>query len=204
MFLWHREHPRRFPWRETNDPFEVAIGEILLQRTRGEHVEMVYRELLRCWPTPVTLSKARVTTIEKVIRPLGLPRRAALIQEFARRWEASVRTPQEPSQLLELPGIGPYGAHAVPIFARNRNLPLVDWVIARVLRRYFGLPSGRRPNADKELWDHARWLIEPGRARELWLGTLDFAAAVCKPHPLCATCPLASSCCHRASVLGTR
>ena len=82
----------------------------------------------------------------------------------------------------------------MPVFALRRNLALVDWVIARVLRRYFGLPGGERPNADRELWRLAGYLAEPGHARELWLGTLDFAAAICKARPLCGGCPLNADC----------
>jgi len=83
----------------------------------------------------------------------------------------------------------------------DRNLPVVDWVIARVLRRYFGLPNGRRPNADPELWALAASLAGRGRARDLWLGTLDFAAAVCKPRPLCPECPLRAECAFYAAQL---
>ena len=95
---------------------------------------------------------------------------------------------------MALPGVGPYTAHAVPILARNRNLPLVDWVIARVLRRYFGIAGKRRPNADRDLWALAETVVESGRAREVWLGTLDLAAAVCKGKPLCGECPLSGTC----------
>jgi adenine-specific DNA glycosylase len=80
------------------------------------------------------------------------------------------------------------------VFALGKQLPLVDWVIARVIRRYFGLPGHLRPNSDRELWSLAESLVRSGRARDLWLGTLDFAAAVCAPHPRCGACPLASTC----------
>ena len=95
---------------------------------------------------------------------------------------------------MSLPGVGPYTAHAVPILARNRNLPLVDWVIARVLRRYFGIAGTQRPNADRDLWVLAERVVKSGRAREVWLGTLDLAAAVCKAEPMCGECPLRTTC----------
>ena len=100
----------------------------------------------------------------------------------------------------KLPGVGPYAAHAVPVFALDRDLPVVDWVIARVLRRYFGLTSERRPNADRDLWALAGDLAQPGQARELWLGTLDLAAAVCRPRPRCQLCPLRCGCASYAQV----
>ena len=82
--------------------------------------------------------------------------------------------PMEPEELLQLPGVGRYAAHSVPVFAGDRNLPVVDWVIGRapvsVLRS-----TVRKAD---ELRREALW------ARELWLGTLDFATAVCKTRPL--------------------
>jgi A/G-specific adenine glycosylase len=172
----------------------VLVGEILLQRTRGDLVAPVFDEFVRRWPEPEDLARARLASIATVIRPLGLAKRARILKALGRELVRRGGVPSEPSELLELPGVGPYASHAVPVFAAGRNLPVVDWVIARVLRRYFGLGADRRPNADQELWDLAGELAGRGRARELWLGTLDFAAAVCKPKPLCHTCPLASTC----------
>jgi A/G-specific adenine glycosylase len=194
MLGFHRRNGRRFPWREESDLYAVLVGEVLLQRTRGEHIVGVYEEFLARWPSPDGLARARVATIERVIRPLGLAKRAPTLQALGRALVESERVPTTPEELQRLPGIGLYGAHAVPIFALGRNLPLVDWVIARVLRRYFGLPEGRRPNADPELWALASRLAAKGRARELWLGVLDFAAAVCRPVPRCGECRLRSSC----------
>jgi A/G-specific adenine glycosylase len=183
--------PRPFPWRDTNDPYAVLIGEVLLQRTRGENVVPVYAQVMRRWPTPERLSRARVSTIASVIRPLGLEKRASTLKRLGAAIADLGGVPPGPDDLERLPGIGPYAAHAVPVFAGGQDLPVVDWVIARVLRRYFGMPNAKRPNADRELWTLAGRLARRGRSRELWLGTLDFAAAVCRPRPRCEECPLA-------------
>lgn len=195
MLLFHQRSGREFPWRATSDPYAVLIGEVLLQRTKGGSLVVeVYRDFLRRWPTPEKLARARVRTIEHVIRPLGLVKRAPILKELGREIVEFGETPTTPDRLRELPGVGPYGAHAVAVFGLGRDLPLVDWVIARLLRRYFGLPMDRRPNADSALWEVAARLAEEGEARELWLGVLDFAAALCRPRPRCDECPLASSC----------
>lgn len=191
---WHRKNARIFGWRNSRDPYEVLIGEILLQRTRADLVLPVYEEFLTKWPTPSTLAAAPLSDIQKVIRSLGLSHRAATIKDLAAVLVEVGQVPENPTKLLSLPGVGPYAAHAVPIFACSKNLPLVDWVIARVLRRYFGLSADKRPNQDSELWNRAREMVRGGQARAVWLGTLDFAASVCKPRPLCASCPLNESC----------
>jgi len=157
-------------------------------------VEPVFREFIRRWPTFEKLAAARQESIARVIRPLGLAKRAPLIKRLANELVAYGKVPATPEELMGLTGIGPYAAHAVPVFALNEQLPVVDWVIARVLRRYFGLPDGARPNQDRELWRRARTLIRNHEARVLWLGILDFAAEICKPRPRCEVCPLNRSC----------
>lgn len=185
---------RPFPWRSRADPYAVLIGEVLLQRTRGEHAVAVYRDFLRRWPTPQQLAAARVSTIKRVMRPLGLIKRAPVLKRLGLALVSIGGVPCDPEQLDRLPGVGPYAAHSVPVFAMGKDLPVVDWVIARVLRRYFGLDATKRPNNDRDLWELAARLAAPGSARRLWLGTLDFAAAVCKPRPLCPACPLSPTC----------
>ena len=198
---WYRAGGMRaFPWRESRDPYAVLVGEVLLQRTRGEHVAPVYEEFLRRWPTYRDLGRARLGTIESVIRPLGLAKRAPILKRLSEALIEIGGIPADPDRLEKLPGIGPYTAHAVLVFTAERNLPVVDWVIARVLRRYLDLPKDRRPNADEDLWEAAAELAEMGQARDLWLGTLDFASAVCKPRPLCGECPLSGDCMHFRSL----
>src|SRR5262245_10165550 len=77
---WGRANRRSFPWRETDDPFRILVAEVLLQRSRGKTVAKIYESLFKRWPTPLALSRARVATIEDVIRPLGLTRRAITLK----------------------------------------------------------------------------------------------------------------------------
>lgn len=196
IFKFVRHHARDFPWRATRDPYLVLIGTVLLQRTTGGHVQRVFDEFIARWPTPRELATAEEDEIKVVLRPLGLGRRAHQVAQLGRELGRLGVVPQSPEVLMGLPGVGRYTAHAVPILASNRNLPLVDWVIARVLRRYFGLTGSKRPNEDEELWGLARDIARVGRARTVWLGTVDLANSFCRPRPKCGTCPLRSACCY--------
>jgi len=115
------------------------------------------------------LASATQKELATELRPLGLTKRATTIAQLARRLSELESVPLEPESLQRLPGVGKYTAHAVPTFASGENLPLVDWVIARVLRRYFGRTQKRRPKADHELWELAATIVRPGRSREIWL-----------------------------------
>jgi A/G-specific adenine glycosylase len=194
VLAWGQANARAFPWRETRDPYEVLIGEVLLQRTRGTQVVPVYERFTARWPSPQRLGRAREASIATVVRPLGLAKRAPVLKALGRALAARGRVPLDPDELICLPGVGPYASHAVPVFAADKDLPLVDWVIARILRRYFGLKEGKVPNADRDLWSLAARLARPGQSRLLWLATLDLAHAVCRPRPICPSCPLVSTC----------
>lgn len=133
LIAWFDENGRQFPWRESRDPYSVLIGEILLQRTRGENVAPVYPRFINRWPTPEALAIGNLDEILKVIAPLGLSKRAASLRSLGEALVDSGHDSWNPQDLLLLPGVGPYAAHAVPVFSLDRKLPLVDWVIARVI-----------------------------------------------------------------------
>lgn len=189
-----REHPRDFPWRQSTDQYEVLIGEVLLQRTRAENVVDTYSRFLARWPTPDRLAESSPSEVSTCIRPLGLAKRGPMIHQLGKALRDLGHTPSTPDELMRLPGVGPYTASAVAVFVGRRNLPLLDRVIARVLRRYFGLPAIRRPDSDPLLVALTAELVRSGRARELWFGVLDLAATICTSRPACSQCPLRRDC----------
>ena len=180
-----RAPPSWFPLARDPRPVSGATGGGDAPANAWRACDARAQRAIRRWPTPARLARARISTIAAVIRPLGLTKRARILSSLGRSILASGDVPLDPEALQQLPGVGPYAAHAVPVFATGQNLAVVDWVIARVLRRYFGLAGDRRPNQDRELWALAHGLAARGDARRLWLGVLDFAAGTCRPHPLC-------------------
>jgi A/G-specific adenine glycosylase len=192
---WGGENQRSFPWRETNDPFQILVAEVLLQRSRGKTVAKVYEELFRRWPTAAELARARVPTIESVIRPLGLIRRASTLKELAREVVRLGGVPRKLEGLLALPGVGPYAAGATFVVAFGGRAAVVDGVTARVYRRYFGLAGSGPPSTDRELWALVHEATPTRNARQWNWAVLDLASMVCVPKvPRCGSCPLATDC----------
>jgi A/G-specific adenine glycosylase len=192
---WGRGNRRSFPWRETDDPFRILVAEVLLQRSRGKTVARVYERLFRRWPSPLALARARRSTIEDVIRPLGLNRRAVTLKELAAEVVRLGNVPHTLESLQALPGVGPYAAGATLVVAFGGHAPVVDGVTARVYRRYFGLEGSEPASTDKDLWG----LVEdatPSRNRREWnWAVLDLASSVCVPRiPRCRSCPLMDDC----------
>jgi A/G-specific adenine glycosylase len=201
LVRWGKANYRSFPWRETNDPFRILVAEVLLQRSRGVTVAMVYEELFARWPDAEHLARARTASIQSVIRPLGLVRRAATLRELARAVVARGSVPDTLEDLLELPGVGPYAAGATLAVAFDRRSPVVDGVTARVYRRYFGLPEGLPAVNDPALWALVRD-VTPRTSVKRWnWAVLDLAATVCLPKvPRCDRCALATDCLRAADL----
>ena len=192
---WGKANRRSFPWRETKDPFRILVAEVLLQRSRGNTVAKVYEELFARWPDVASLARARLDTIQRVIRPLGLNRRAGSLKEMAAVVSGLGEVPSTLDGLLALPGVGPYAAGATLAVAFGKRAPVVDGVTARVYRRYFGLDRAISASSDPELW---RVVAEasPARNNKEWnWAVLDLASSVCLPKvPRCHECPLAAHC----------
>jgi len=193
---WTSDGKRAFPWRRSRDPYAYLLAEVLLQRTRAENVAPIYRGLFTRAPTIEALAGLPVRSIRALIRPLGLPTRADLISKAARSIVADFksRVPLDPGELASLPGVGPYTAHAVPVFAAGARYVLLDWTTARVIGRLFGLSPRKRPNADHRLRDLAQQLLGRADPRNLNWALIDLAATLCGVRPKCSECPLRHDC----------
>jgi A/G-specific adenine glycosylase len=202
LLAWGRENRRSFPWRETDDPWRVLVAEVLLQRSRGKTVAKVYEELFRRWPDALALSRARERSIGRVIRPLGLVRRANTLRAMAGEVVRLGGVPSSREGLLALPGVGPYAANATLVVAFGTRAPVVDGVTARVYRRYLGLPSDLPPTSDQNLWEEVTRATPRGGASRDWnWAVLDLASQVCLPaRPRCGVCPLVERCAFASEV----
>jgi A/G-specific adenine glycosylase len=195
LLRWGRANRRSFPWRETRDPFRILVAEVLLQRSRGRTVALVYDELFRRWPDAESLARARVTSIRSVIHPLGLVRRAVTLKALASAIVERGGVPRSVDDLLDLPGVGPYAANATLAVAFGVAAGVVDGVTGRVYRRYFGLETKGPPSTDRALWHVVERATPTEAVREWNWAALDLAATVCMPVlPRCTECPLAERC----------
>lgn len=195
---WYRQNGRHLLWRDTNDSYKIMVAEFLLQRTDVEKVKVVYKEFILRWPTVQLLSKEEVSSISKVIQPLGLRYKATRLKSTAKAVVKKFggKIPETEEKLLQLPGIGRYIASAVECFAYNKPKAVLDTNIIRILDRVWGIHSEKdRPRDDARLWDTAQALVPHNNAREYNWALLDFGALVCKSrHPLCGECVVQNMC----------
>jgi A/G-specific adenine glycosylase len=190
LLRWHAEseHHRKYPWRDTRDPYRILIAELLLQRTNAEAVVPVYMEWVRRWPQPNRLP--RRSALVKLVAPLGLPTRVPRMLEILNRLrkEFGGVVPEDPDRLADLLGRGKsYLRNAIAILAYEQPVAAVDRTVARVISRVFlgREPSKGRPHSEKAILQIAKSLVPKDKPRQYHLALLDYAALVCVPRKIC-------------------
>ena len=195
---WYRRERRDLPWRRTRNPYAIWISESMLQQTRTETVIPYYERFLDRFPDVVALADAELDDVVGAWAGLGYYSRARRLHAAARKVvdEFGGRLPGNAESLRTLPGIGRYTAGAVASIAFDREEPVVDGNVARVLARLRGIRDDvKRPAVARRLWDEASALVRGPHPGDLNQALMELGATVCVPRrPHCAACPLARRC----------
>ena len=194
---WFASNGRRFPWRQTRDPFKILIAEVVLKLTGAWKAEQAYKYLTDTFGTPSRMAKANPKELAKAFQPLGLHSRASLLIEIAKRLNKQFDgvVPRTYEELTSLKGVGQYTANAILCLAYSERVPLVDGSVLRVFKRCFNYTTNKEAYADKKLWQIAQELLPKSSYYEYNLGLLDIGALICKHAKLlCDTCPISMIC----------
>lgn len=179
LLAWYGENRRDLPWRRTTDPYAVLVSEIMLQQTQVTRVTPRFAQWLEAWPTLESLAAAPLADVLLRWQGLGYNNRARRLQECAATAAAPDGHPAELPRSLEglraLPGIGPYTARAVLIFAHNDDVAAVDANVRRVLTHELGLPGDL---TDAELQAVADAVQPRGRSRDWHNALMDYGSLV--------------------------
>ncbi len=115
-----RELYRDLPWRRTYDPYAIWISEVMLQQTQVSRVDGRWQRWLERFPTVDALAAAAPSDVLEEWQGLGYNRRALSVHRVAQAIsEAGGVFPQDPKELVKLPGIGPATAAGIRAFAFN-------------------------------------------------------------------------------------
>ncbi len=194
LSTWFIKNRRDLPWRQTSDPYLIAVSEVMLQQTQVDRVIPKYLAWRRAWPETSSLAAASLGDVLKLWSGLGYNSRALRLRQAARivmdRYHG--QWPQTVEELESLPGFGPYTARAVASFAYHENVATVDTNIRRILSRVF---FGVGDIAEKKIEKIADELL-PTNKSATWHATLmDFGSAICTSrNPRCSTCPVQANC----------
>jgi A/G-specific adenine glycosylase len=202
---WYEDDHRSFPWRETDDPYEILVSEVMSQQTQLDRVVEAWAAFTDRWPTAADLAAADRAEVVGfwTDHSLGYNNRAKYLHEAARQvvegevgpdrprddsevTGASGEFPREPDELSELMGVGPYTANAVASFAFDNGDAVVDTNVKRVLYRAFDVPD------DDATFERVAADLMPENESRVWNNAvMELGGVACEKSPNCdgAGCP---------------
>ncbi|WP_114855646.1 endonuclease III domain-containing protein [Brachybacterium sp. YJGR34] len=139
--LRHRHGPQGW-WWPGEEPFEIAVGAVLVQRSRWEQAAASLAALRgQGLLAPAPLARAEEARVRELVRPSGLPTlRPRRVLALARWW---TRRAEEVSvlddgalraELLAVEGIGEETADAIGLYCFGRPAFVCDEYARRLLR----------------------------------------------------------------------
>src|SRR4051812_13261393 len=73
LLKWFAVNGRSFPWRKHHaSRYNVIVAEVLLQRTRAEHVSRFFEDFISRFESWTALSQASLPELRSFLRPIGL------------------------------------------------------------------------------------------------------------------------------------
>jgi A/G-specific adenine glycosylase len=198
LLHWFKRNARDLPWRRTRSPYAIWVSEIMLQQTQVPTVIPYYKRFLKTFPAIRRLAEADLSEVLMVWEGLGYYSRARNLhkasQEVLSRFKGKL--PYTLDDLLSLPGIGRYTAGAILSIAFNKEAPILDGNVKRVLSRLFAISnSPGRDKAEGLLWNFSETLIPKGHAGSFNQALMDLGSMICTPRdPQCIHCPLSRLC----------
>ena len=201
LLHWFKRNARDLPWRRTRSPYAIWVSEIMLQQTQVATVIPYHQKFLKSFPTVSHLAKADLSKVLKVWEGLGYYSRARNLHQASQMvvHHFGGKIPDNLKDLLSLPGIGRSTAGAILSFAYNKEAPILDGNIKRVLSRLFAIP-GSKAKTEKILWGISESLIPKGHSNPFNQALMDLGSMLCIPKdPQCPRCPLRYLCKAKAS-----
>lgn len=208
LVTWYKKNKRDLPWRDTGNPYDVWLSEIMLQQTRVEAVIPYFNHFKKELPTIKDLSNVKDDHLMRLWEGLGYYTRARNLKKCAEVLvkQFNGKLPEDYDSLVNLPGIGPYTAGAISSIAFHQPTPAVDGNVLRVLSRYLGIKEDIRNPRIKTQFEnlihsfynnHQPYVSKhPTYPSNFTQGLMELGALLCLPNtePKCSHCPLKKNC----------
>jgi A/G-specific adenine glycosylase len=183
--IWgnYRNMHRRFPWRETKDPYHIFVSEFMLQQTQAERVVEKYNQFLSRFPDFKSLAQAPLDQVIILWQGLGYNRRAVWMKQAAERVfnEYIGILPKDPAVLETFKGIGHATAREMTIFSYNIREAFIETNIRRVYIYFFF--ANKQSVEDKEILSLVDRTIDDKNPREWFYALMDYGVMLKKKFP---------------------
>ncbi|MCH9813411.1 MAG: A/G-specific adenine glycosylase [Epsilonproteobacteria bacterium] len=188
---WYAKYGRKdLPWRNTNDPYQIYLSEVMLQQTQVKTVlERFYFPFLERFPTLEALANADLDEVLKLWEGLGYYTRAKNLHKAAKL--CAPKLPENYDELLKLPGIGKNTASAICAFAYKQERAVMEANVKRILCRIYALKSPQ----EEVLRRLALEMLDRKNPFDHNQAMMDIGSMICKVrNPDCQMCPFQAIC----------
>ena len=200
ILRWFKKNARILPWRDlkhTPDPYQVWISEIMLQQTTVATVSRRFSDWINRFPSISSLAAASEQSVLKAWQGLGYYTRARNVLKCAQILVDHHKgtLPDTVDALSQLPGFGPYTASAVASIAFDRQVPLVDANVRRVMMRILAINEKPSAHFDRQIINCLNRLIPSSKPGHFNQAMMELGALLCRStEPLCNQCPVRPHC----------
>lgn len=195
---WYSVNKRSLPWRETKNPYNIWLSEIIMQQTQIKQGLPYYETFVNHFPTVFDLADAEEEQVLKLWQGLGYYSRARNLHTAAKyiAKELNGIFPSTYSELIKLKGVGDYTASAIASISYNEPEAVVDGNVYRVLSRFYGIDTPiNSTEGIKTFKSLATSLINHDHPGDYNQAVMEFGATQCKPkNPYCIVCPIKDGC----------
>ncbi|MBZ0166548.1 MAG: A/G-specific adenine glycosylase, partial [Candidatus Omnitrophica bacterium] len=202
---WYRKNARDLPWRQTGDPYQIWISEVMLQQTTVKAVIPYFERWIKIFPTLQCVAACSEQKLLNMWQGLGYYQRARNLHRAAKiiSEQFDGKMPSDYETLRRLPGFGPYTTGAVLSIAYDQRVPIIDANVRRVLMRWMGQEGKATPTQDPLILKCLDRIMPGKNLRTFNQALMELGALVCKNRePVCNVCPVYQDC--QAFAMGTQ
>lgn len=179
---YYAAHGRtHLPWRKkTRTPYHILVSEVMLQQTQVDRVIPFFNTWMKEFPTFRALSQARQADVLRLWKGLGYNSRALRLHRLAQvvTEQYKGRLPSDRQQLESLPGIGPYTAGAVRVFAFGEPDIFIETNIRRIFIHHFFKDTDEVCDAD--ILTLVKQTLPTGDAYQWYSALMDYGSTLPK------------------------
>jgi A/G-specific adenine glycosylase len=196
VFSWTSSNIARYPWRRVGStPYEVLIGEILIEKTTYAVATRVYGSFLRHFSSFSALAEANEDELARALDFSYLKRHGtfikSVIQDLLKKGIAGV--PKD-SYALRALGLQAHNINAIMCFGYGLHLAVIDSNVSRMLPRLFhdSLPAQPSRGLIQAIGEA---LLPDFNSGHYNSSLLDLAERICSvARPLCVQCSVPDVC----------
>lgn len=182
--IWHyyNYNGRQFPWRQTANPYNIVVSEVMLQQTQTYRVEPKYLAFIQELDSFAALANAEQRDVIRLWQGLGYNRRALGLQKLACIVDRDFngQLPQDPLVLETLPTLGHATARSVAAFAFNTPTTFIETNIRAVfIHTFFGVNCATAIH-DKELVPLIEQTLDTHNSRLWYYALMDYGVMLKK------------------------